>query len=214
MMPRNANGDSLDWDLSRALGNILEVERRWSVGEHAGAARLLGYVNRSHAVSYHDALESDLEPPVVSLTRRTREKYGFGLSVDQEITSDVGAFGRLGWNDGHTETWAFTEIDRTVSLGGRLLGSRWGRPNDEVGLAGVLNGVSQPHRQYLNAGGLGFIIGDGRLRYGLEEILEVYYQAKIKWFRLAADYQLVGNPAYNRDRGPVSIFALRVHWEY
>ena len=136
------------------------------------------------------------------------------MSVDQEIASDLGAFARIGWNGGHTETWAFTEIDRTLSLGARLKGTRWRRPDDEIGLAGVLNGLSGPHRRYLDAGGLGFIIGDGRLRYGLEGILETYYQAKLKWFLVAFDYQFVSNPAYNRDRGPVSILTARIHWEY
>jgi high affinity Mn2+ porin len=214
MVPKVANGEHLDWDLRNALGNVLELERRWALAGRAGSARLLGYVNRSDAGSYHDALHAGLDPPVIETTRRTREKYGFGLSADQEIARDLGAFCRLGWNDGHTETWAFTEIDRTASVGARLTGTRWARPDDEVGLAGVVNGISQPHRRYLDAGGLGFIIGDGQLRYGVEGILEAYYRAKIKWFQITFDYQLVENPAYNRDRGPVSIFAARLHWEY
>jgi len=130
------------------------------------------------------------------------------------LTDDIGFFSRLGWNDGHTETWAFTEIDQTASAGLVMGGRLWCRPYDRVGLAGILNGLSGPHRDYLAAGGYGFIIGDGHLSYGLEQILEMYYALQVKaGLVVTFDFQEVVNPAYNRARGPVSIFSIRVHWD-
>jgi len=213
MEPTEANGPNLEWNLNVALGHTLELERRYSVGLRPGTARLLGYVNRSNAGSYFAALQQNPTAPDVTLTRAPREKYGVGLSIDQEITDDLGAFARLGWNDGHSETWAFTEIDRTVSFGLSLKGAVWNRPEDTFGVAAVGSRLSSPHRQYLAAGGLGFILGDGRLNYSSEIVLETYYSAKLKWVFFTVDYQYVTNPAFNRDRGPVSIFALRVHWD-
>src|SRR5437588_1367031 len=152
--------------------------------------------------------------PDVTLTRSYRYKYGFGLNVEQEITRDLGVWGRLGWSDGHTETWAFTPIDRSAALGLLLKGRCWARPNDEVGLAGVCNGLAKDHRDYLAAGGLDFNIGDGRLHYGLEDIIEIYYRlAIVRGIYVTADLQEVFNPAYNIDRGPVTIGALMVHIE-
>ena len=134
-------------------------------------------------------------------TRRSRRNLGFFL--------------RAGWNDGQSESWAFTEIDETAATGLLLKGKAWGRPNDEVGLAAVINGLSDAHKDYLEAGGIGFIIGDGRLNYAPEQILETYYNWEaMKGINLTLDFQGVNNPAYNDDRGPVAIMALRVHLEY
>jgi high affinity Mn2+ porin len=153
--------------------------------------------------------------PAIAKTRSYRFKYGFGLSIDQALTDDIGAFGRLGWNDGHTETWAFTEIDRTASAGLVMGGRLWCRPYDRIGLAGVIDGLSGPHRRYLEAGGLGFILGDGRLNYDYEEVLEMYYALQIRTGIVATlDFQEIENPGYNRDRGPVSVLSLRVHFEH
>src|SRR5207244_4416044 len=128
---------------------------------------------------------------------------------------DLGLFARLGWDDGHTEAWAFTEIDLTAALGLLLKGKRWRRPGDLLGLAGVVNGLSPGHRDYLAAGGVGFILGDGQLRYGAEEILEAFYSLEVrKGINVTFDLQGVSNPAYNRDRGPVGIAAVRVHFEF
>ena len=213
MEPKEANGPTFDWNLKEAWGHTVELEGRYSVASRPGVARLLGYVNRSNAGSYVAALGQNPTAPDVTLTRSPREKYGAGLSVDQELTDDLGAFARLGWNDGHSETWAFTEIDRSVSLGLSLRGTAWSRPEDTFGVAAVESMLSYPHRHYLAAGGLGFIVGDGALNYSPEIVLETYYQAKLKWVFAGVDYQYVTNPAFNRDRGPVSIFGLRVHWE-
>jgi high affinity Mn2+ porin len=174
----------------------------------------MAFLNHAHLGNYNEALQLMPVDPDMTKTRSYRYKYGFGVSIDQALTDDLGCFSRLGWNDGHTESWAFTEIDRTASAGLVLGGRLWCRPDGRVGLAGVLNGLSGPHRDYLAAGGHGFIIGDGRLRYGLEEILEMDYVLQIlAGLAVTFDYQAVGNPAYNRDRGPVSIVSLRVHWD-
>jgi high affinity Mn2+ porin len=213
MEPKEANGPNLDWTIKNAWAHTAELEARYSLGGRLGVARLLGFVNRSNAGSYVAALGQNPTSPDITLTREPREKYGGALSIDQDLTDDLGAFARLGWNDGHSETWAFTEIDRNVSLGLSLRGMRWYRPEDTFGVAAVQSFLSYPHRHYLAAGGLGFILGDGALNYSPEIVLETYYQAKLRWVYFTVDYQYVTNPAYNRDRGPVSIFGLRVHWE-
>src|SRR5207237_3208795 len=135
----------------------------------------MAYLNNAHIGDYRVALREMPINPDDILTRAYRVKYGFGLNVEQEITKDLGVFTRVGWNDGHTESWAFTEIDATLAMGLLLKGKCWNRPQDQVGLAGVINGISNGHRDYLAAGGLGFILGDGRLRYNPAEILETYY---------------------------------------
>jgi high affinity Mn2+ porin len=139
-----------------------------------------------------------------------------GLNADQQVSNTIGLFLRAGWNDGLTSTWAFTEIDNTGSLGCTIKGNAWKRPDDVIGIAGVSNGISPQHQDYLNAGGYGFLIGDGKLtNYGRENITEVYYDAQItNSFWLTLDYQFVMNPAYNEDRGPVNLFALRGHIEF
>jgi high affinity Mn2+ porin len=214
--PKVANGGTLDSRVLNALGQSLEFEQRWKVGAHPGAARLMGFYNNSHAGKYQEALEHPgPHGPDVTLSRTFRGKYGFGLSAEQEVADGVGVFGRLSWNDGHSETWAFTEIDRSAALGVSIKGTRWHRPEDVVGIAGVINGISKDHRDYLAAGGFGFIIGDGRLNYGYEEILEAYYLCKVAdHIFVTPDFQFVQNPAYNRDRGPVSIGGVRVHIEF
>ena len=132
------------------------------------------------------------------------------------MTDTLGAFFRAGWADGNIEPWDFTDIDRTVSGGVSINGQSWGRPDDTIGIAGVVNGISSPHMAFLNAGGLGILIGDGLLpNYRTEKILEVYYSYTLtRSMRLTFDYQFLANPAYNADRGPVNIFAGRAHWQF
>ncbi len=164
---------------------------------------------------YREALAEMPVDPDVTATRSYRNKYGFGLSLEKEITRELGFFLRAGWNDGQSESWAFTEIDQTAAAGFLLQGNAWRRPKDTVGLAAVANGLSDAHKDYLGAGGIGFIIGDGRLKYGAEEILETYYNWEVtKGINLTLDFQGVNNPAYNEDRGPLAIMALRLHLEY
>jgi high affinity Mn2+ porin len=211
--PSLADGPDLDYHLAKAWGQVAEGEQRYTVDGHPGALRLLGFWNRADMGSYSEATAE--AHPDITTTRAYRSKTGAGLNWEQELAGGLGAFARLGFDDGHTETWAFTEIDRTASAGLSLKGSPWGRSPDTLGLAAVVNGLSDEHRAYLAAGGYGFAIGDGRLTYGTEDILESYYDWKpVPWLALAFDYQFVEHPAYNRDRGPVSILATRAHWEY
>ena len=216
-MPKAANGSTFDWNVPKALGQAIEFEQRWTVREKPGTARFLVFANTAHMGNYRQAIDHPGPAgPDIALTRTYSAKYGFGLSADQAITSDLGIFGRLGWNDGHTESFVFTEIDRTASIGLSLKGTRWHRQDDVLGIAAVANGISRDHRDYLGAGGHGFLIGDGRLpHYALEEIGEAYYLIKVydRVF-VTADVQIVDHPAYNRDRGPIAIGGIRVHAEF
>jgi len=213
--PRFANSAPLDPHILKANGQVLEWEGRYTLYEHPGKLRLLAYLNRAHMGKYGEALQEMPLNPDVTLTRAYRIKYGFGLNWEQELTKQLGLFSRLGWDDGHTESWAFTAIDRLFDVGLLLKGRRWCRPNDTVGLALGINGLEGTHRNYLAAGGLDFIIGDGALNYGPEEILEAFYNLEVhKGINVTLDFQEVNHPGFNRDRGPVSITSLRVHFEF
>ena len=214
-VPKEANGIKFDHHLDQAHAHSLEWEGRYTWGSHPGKLHLLGYWNRAHMGNYRRTLDTPAFNLDITRSRTYSSKYGLGLNVEQEMTRDLGAFLRLGWNDGRTESWAYTEIDQTACLGLRLKGQAWRRPKDVFGVAGVANGLSKDHRDYLAAGGHGFIVGDGRLNYAPEEIFEIYYLFKItKWLSTTADYQFVSNPAYNQDRGPLHVWALRVHAEF
>jgi len=213
MMPAVANGPVLDKDIHKAHGEVIELENRYSLAGRAGALRALSFINHADMGRYSDSLNLQPTSPDITSTRQPgRIKYGFGLNMNQSVSSDVGAFMRLGWNDGHTETFAFTEIDRTASAGLSIRGTRWHRPSDMFGIAGLVNGLSPDHRHYLAAGGLGFIIGDGQLNYKTEDIVESYYRIAIyKACAVSGDFQRVWHPGYNGDRGPVAIYAVRLH---
>jgi len=213
--PLFPNQSEMDMRIGRARADQAELEWRYARDVHPGKLRFLSYVNQSHAGEYSSALNLSPVNPQIGDTRDYRTKYGFGLNLEQAITSDLGLFSRAGWNNGTTETWAFTEIDRTVSAGLLLAGTHWGRQEDRVGLAFVANGLSSEHRQYLAAGGLGFILGDGALNYAPEQIVETYYAFHFwRYWTLTTDLQGVKNPGYNADRGPVLILAERVHVEF
>ncbi len=214
-MPRTSNGMAQDPHYLEAWGMVLEFEHRFSLSGHPGAVRLLGYLNRANMGSYRAAVESPIRPADIQATRAYRFKYGFGLNLEQEIAENVGVFARLGWSDGRNEAWVFADVDRTATVGLSIKGAGWHRPNDTVGLAGVLNAISQEHRDFLAAGGLGILAGDGGLNYGIEKGLELYYNFQL-WPTISAavDYQFISEPAFNRDRGPVSIFGARLHWEF
>jgi high affinity Mn2+ porin len=210
--PIVANGSDIDPRFLKANGHALEWEGRYQIDDHPGKLRLLAYLNNAHMGNYQQAIL--VSPPDIEATRRYRIKYGFGLNWEQEISKECGIFARLGWNDGHSESWAFTEIDATAAFGFLLKGTAWSREQDQLGLAFVINGISGPHRDFLAAGGTGFIIGDGRLNYGAEQIGEVFYNWELaKGVNLTFDLQGVNYPAYNRDRGPVGIAAIRFHIE-
>jgi high affinity Mn2+ porin len=214
-LPRTANGIALDPALLRAWGMVTEAERRFTLNSHPGTLRFLAYLNRADMGQYQAALSSPIRPADIQATRAYRYKYGFGLNLEQELTRNLGLFMRLGWSDGQNEAWTFNDVDRAVTLGVALRGAWWNRPQDTFGLAGIFDGISQVHSEFFNAGGLGILAGDGRLSYGWEEILETYYDFQI-WKSLhgAVDFQYVTNPAFNRDRGPVSIFGARLHWNF
>ncbi|MDE3246640.1 MAG: carbohydrate porin [Acidobacteriota bacterium] len=209
--PKEANQLDFDHQVSRAHGDVLELERDHQVGGLDGKVRILGFANHARMGDYRVALAA--LPPDVAATRSPgRTKYGWALNVEQAISGDLGAFARYSWNDGATETWAFTEIDRSFASGFQVTGKGWGRKSDKFSLAFVSNGLSKAHADYLRGGGSGFLLGDGRLNEGSERILEAVYNAQIaSFFSLSLDAQRFWNPAYNRDRGPLNIFSVRLH---
>ena len=217
-MPKTANGLRFDRRLFRDRSDMVEGELRLHPRNHEGAVRVLGYGNHADAGTYLDALklaaETGTRPDVTATRRIGTAKYGFGIGVDQELIKDVGVFGRIGWNDGKTESFAFTAVDRLVTAGVSLAGTRWRRPHDTVATALTESGLSAIHAEYLARGGLDFLIGDGALRYGREDVWESYYRTRIFAGLFATiDVQHITNPAYNRDRGPVWVGALRLHVE-
>jgi high affinity Mn2+ porin len=215
-VPRVSNGLAKDGHFLKAWQQMIELEERYTILKHPGKIRLLSWLERAHMGSYRETLSDPSLMEDITLTRRYRYQYGFGLSADQEITKDLGVFLRASWRDGESEVWQFTDVDRSLSLGLQLKGEGWKRTNDTVGLAGIVDGLSQAHRDFLAAGGLGPLIGDGKLpNYSPEAVVEMYYDAAVtKYVHLAVDYQFVANPAYNSDRGPVNIFSARFHFQF
>ncbi len=212
--PRRSNGMSLDLAVTRAWAMASEVEWRYLKGERPGAVRLLAYLNRANMGSYSESLAAGTVPADVTLSRRYREHYGFGLNWEQALTASLGVFARLGWSDGSTEAWHFNDVDRTVTGGLSLQGGAWGRPLDTVGLGGGFNGASRAHADYFAAGGSGILAGDGALRFGWEQFFETYYRLVLSHgLSASVHYEFVTNPAFNRDRGPVHVFGIRVHFE-
>jgi high affinity Mn2+ porin len=214
MVTTTPNGSVWDAKILHANTQTIEYERRYTINSQKGAVRLLLFTNNGKFGNYDEAIAQNPKAPVVDSTEAYgRHKYGFGISADQYLSKDFGVFARLGYNDGQTETWFFTEIDRSLSFGGTLKGGLWKRDDDELGLAFIGSGLSSEHRDYLADGGYGFIIGDGKLNYSPEMVAELYYKinAYKKTFWLTPDYQFILNPAYNADRGPVNVFSIRVH---
>jgi high affinity Mn2+ porin len=207
-----------DGPFFRTWAMVTEFERRYSIHAHPAAIRFLAYLNRANMFSYSAAipiLEADGVGANLSAATAIRFKYGFALNWEQEIAKNVGVFSRLGWSDGQEEAWMFTDVDYTASLGFSVKGEAWHRPGDSFGLAGLTNGISRVEQEFLQVGGLGILAGDGNLHYGWEKILETYYDAAIwKTFHMGVDYQFIDNPAFNRDRGPVSVFGLRLRYQF
>jgi len=221
LMPTVANGIDLDWNVKRSRGQNMEVEVRhgWLPG-HGGVQRVLAFVNTAHMGSYREAVAAyrsgvDSTPDITKHEHTGAIKYGLGYNFEQPITSNLTIAGRFGWNDGKTESYAYTEIEQTVTLGVTYSGSQWSRPLDKAGLAFSSNAIKRDHQQYLAAGGLGFILGDGALNYGRENIVEAFYNAHA-WRGLffAPGLSHVNNPGYNRDRGPVWVPSLRAHVDF
>jgi high affinity Mn2+ porin len=197
---------------------VAETEERHQWNGHLGKVKVLAFVNHARMARYSDAVELGAATgtvPDLALVRRPSTRAGAVLNLEQELISEVGVFARVSANDGSKETYEFTDINKSLALGLSAQGGRWGRHGDTVGLGTVVNGLSSDARSYLAAGGLGLLIGDGRLNYSSERIVEAYYAAALTTqVTVTLDYQYIRNPAYNQDRGPVSIFGLRVHAEF
>jgi hypothetical protein len=226
-MPTVANGIDMDWAFSRAHGQNGEFELRHSfVREHKGVTRLLFYGNRAHMGTYREAVQDFLNgsdtatfgvtAPTITLHEHFGAlKYGFGYNTEQELTENLRVFGRFGWNEGQHESFAYTEVDQTVEAGADYAGSRWRRPVDKVGVAFVSNAIKADHQEYLKLGGLGFLLGDGNLNYGRENIVESYYNWHAwRGMFYAVDVQHIGDPGYNRDRGPAWVGSVRAHVDF
>jgi high affinity Mn2+ porin len=204
--PRVANGAVLEKDVTAARGLVAEFEAR----TERAAVRALAFLNTAHMGSYQQAMARHVD--VAETRAEGRTKAGMAASANCDLGAGVAVFARASFNDGQNETWAFTEIDRSVALGAVQSGGRWGREQDEAGAALVVSGLSAAHRRYLAGGGYGFLIGDGALSYAVEVLGEVYYRAALNGqISLGVNYQPVLNPGFNRDRGPVHIFTGRAH---
>ena len=220
-MPTVANAMDLDWNWRRAHSHNGEFELRHSfIPKRKGVTRVLFYANRAHMGSYREAVDAflagtDKTPNILLHEHFSALKYGFGYNAEQELTENLRVFGRFGWNDGKTESFAYTEVDQTVEAGADYTGARWNRPADKIGLAMVSNAIKADHQNYLKLGGLGFLLGDGKLNYGRENIVESYYNWHA-WRGLfyAVDVQHINNPGYNCDRGPVWVGSVRAHVDF
>ena len=197
---------------------IGEIEHRHELWGQPGKVAVTGFLSRGRMGSYQDAIAlASLTggPADIAVVREYRSRGGVSLNVEQQLVPDVGFFARAGWANGDIEPYEFTDIDRTVAAGLSVQGQRWGRPDDTWGIAGVVNEISKEHQAFLNDGGLGILVGDGQLSHpGPEQILETYYSFPVSFWRVTFDYQLVVHPAYNRDRGPASVIATRLHAQF
>ncbi|HEY3777080.1 MAG TPA: carbohydrate porin [Rhizomicrobium sp.] len=212
------NGKHLETGF-RQFEIVAEGEERHKLFGRDGKLKILGFLNRGWMGSYSDAVALAAKTralPSTALVRNYTSRPGVVVNFQQKLADDLGTFARISWNDGSQEGYEFTEINRGLSAGFSLKGTNWNRKEDTLGAAYIADGISKAAQHYFAAGGLGLLIGDGRLpHYGLENGLETYYSAQMtSWFAATADYQLIVNPAYNPDRGPVSIFGLRLHAEF
>jgi high affinity Mn2+ porin len=215
LMDAVSNSNNFDTRLFQRGEYVAELETRYSLFSQPGKLRTMVWLNSGFSGSYRETLDNPALNLDIAQTRKDRIKYGYAFNVEQALTEDIGMFGRWSWNDGKNEIMAFTDIDASLSLGTSIKGSRWGRADDVIGIAGAVNMISRDHRDFLAAGGLGPLIGDGRLNYRPERVFETYYAyALTKAITVTADYQFITNPAYNADRGPVSIFSGRLHGEF
>ena len=209
-VPRRVNGLFMDPGVTRAWSAMLQLDHFHQIGGRPGAVRLIGGVNRARLNSWADLDRNGFET-FEQNPGGYRRKLNAVLNMEQEVADGIGIFGRLSWNDGRTQNWSFTEMDRAISGGVSIGGTRWGRPADTIGLGGNVGWISEGRRRYLEAGGIGFIVGDGRLNYRPELAGEAYYNARVAaGIDVAVNYQSITNPAYNRDRGPIHLFALRL----
>lgn len=214
-VPRVANSTAQDKDYLNAWAMVSEFEYRQKIGEHPGAVRFLVYLNEANMGSYSETADNPSLGGEITQTRHYRTKYGFGINAEQEIVENVGVFLRGGWSDGRNQAWMFSDVDESISGGFNFKGGLWHRAEDTLGLGVVMSGASPDHQRYLATGGVGILAGDGKISYAPETSAEAYYDFCVwKTLHASLDYQFVSNPAFNKDRGPVSIFALRLHWTF
>jgi high affinity Mn2+ porin len=221
LMPTVANGPNLVWNLRNANAENVEFElHRGFLPKKDGIIRVLSYVNNASMGIYQVAIDQYLDgkvptPEITNHPLQVTTKYGFGINFEQTITNDIVVYGRFGWNNGKTESWAYTEDDQTFQGGAGFAGRMWKRKYDRAGIAFDSNGISKEHAQYLAYGGLGFLLGDGGLTYGRENILEAYYTAHTwRGIYVGPDLQYIVNPGYNEARGPVTVASFRLHVEF
>jgi hypothetical protein len=218
LMPRVANNIDLQWNLARARSENIEFElRKGILPKRDGVIRLLTYFNHANMGDYRQAIRQfesgeTATPDITNHPLETALKHGFGANAEQAVGWNITAFGRFGWNEGRRESFAYTEVNQSVTFGAAAAGKRWRRSLDHAGVAVSFNALSGDHRRYLALGGKGFLLGDGQLNYGKEKIFETFYTVHV-WRGVfgAFDLQHVNNPGYNRDRGPVLVPAIRLH---
>jgi hypothetical protein len=214
-----ANGMDLDWRIGKTGGYNLEFAIK--PNESGTVVRFFGYYNQGNMGRYRDALDLAAEhskaPDVIVLDEKIHRKYGFGINLEQPLADngETGLFVRLGWSDGRTSAWSYTEADQHLSVGAQASGVRWGRAEDRLGIAFGVQAISRLHKQYLAEGGMGMLVGDGKLRYGAEQVIEAYYRVQLgRYIQISPDFQYIWNPGYNHDRGPVQVYGLRLHLSY
>ncbi len=219
MTPKTANGYQLDREVYRARGNNLELTLR--PNKLGTVISLLAYYNQGRMGDYKEALDiasvNSTIPNVIADEGPGRRKYGFGVNLEQPLADkgETGLFARAGWSDGHTSAWSYTEVDRHFSAGLQVSGIHWGRSEDRLGIAYSIQGLASIHQRYLKEGGTGMLLGDGNLNYGSEQIFEAFYRIQLgRYVQISPDFQHIWNPGFNRDRGPVKIYSLRVRLSY
>lgn len=218
IQPVKPNQQSLDLRIFQHYGDQIELERGHTLlgDDRPGRVRLLAFRNRAVMTRYDDALalaaRTGTVPNLDAARGGAQVKYGFGINLEQAVSAHVGLFARASWADGGTETYAFTEIDRSISAGALIKGGAWQRADDTLGIGWARNSLSRAHRQYLAAGGMGFFLGDGRLDYRPEQVVELFYNWRLhKYLDVALNWQHIRHPGYNADRGPANFYALRLH---
>jgi hypothetical protein len=218
-VPTTRNGMILDNEIYRARGDQLELDiAKWEKGP---VIRLLAFRNEGRMGDYRDAIAMGAltgnVPDTTIQNTPGKVKYGFGVNIEQPLANDgdTGIFARLGWANGNNSNWSYTESDRHASTGVQISGKNWGRQEDQAGLAFGVNGITSSHQHYLQQGGIGMLVGDGTLNYGLEQVTEAYYRIQVgRYVQISPDFQYIWNPAYNKDRGPIQVYGVRMRVYY
>jgi len=218
LLPAESNGLALNSNITQSYSDNFEIERAHEIMGQPGKLRALLFRNRASFGNFNDAVaygQAAGIAPVFDNSRSDQVKYGFGVSLEQAITKDIGLFGRYSWNNGQTEAYSFTDMNNSITAGLSIKGTSWTRPDDVVGIAVASNGISDANINFLKAGGSDYFCGDGDLNYGRENIGEIYYSVKVTDFLWATlDYQRINNPCYNKDRGPTNVYSVRAHLEF